>query len=578
MEVIECRHLEGTEGFPMSEKEEKTMKKRWISLLLCAALSCSVLGMTGCGGTKGSDADTFSYWIFTTDGGGTYYEKYEQNPAVEWLNQQYWDVENHTLGDESSGEHIEFTFQSPISGAEQDNFNTMISTGEYTDIIDLVASTNSAETLHDEGIVMEITEYVEKYMPDYLALLEEHPDWKAQVTSLDENGDIHYYYLPGLKDGPPDSWNCFAYRRDWVVAYAEPTEYVWDWDSEYVKENGHPAVTPLETAQREGNLEGWKKNELYGTKFTSSEGQDPKNDYTDNVIFPSGKTEPYTISDWEWMLEAFEKAVADRGWSEDPDAYGISVYYTGFFGLGDLVSSFGGGTGTFYKNAEGTVIHSGTTDNFKSYIECMNQWYENGWLDTRFETRASDMFFSINETGYTQGKVGMWEATIGVLGDTIRVTCQDERDQKNAYVKGCALPVNDVYGTDEQKFTEPDAMYQAQVGPDGGIAVTEKAEGKNLAALFTYFNWCYTWEGGLFNTFGLSKEQYESVELENDLYEEYGLTDGMYHIEESETGKVIVKHLDPATGLDENAFLPCRMISKLSLTGHGEVDYSVDTG
>ena len=35
----------------------------------------------------------------------------------------------------------------------------------------------------------------------------------------------------------------------------------------------------------------------------------------------------------------------------------------------------------------------------------MHNWYENGWLDTRFETRASDMFFKINLTGVSQGKV-----------------------------------------------------------------------------------------------------------------------------------------------------------------------------
>ena len=67
----------------------------------------------------------------------------------------------------------------------------------------------------------------------------------------------------------------------------------------------------------------------------------------------------------------------------------------------------------------------------------MNTWNDNGWLDTRFETRASDMFFSINQTGTAQGMVGMWYGTTANLGDTIRVTCADSEDRycKVAYEK-----------------------------------------------------------------------------------------------------------------------------------------------
>jgi len=46
-------------------------------------------------------------------------------------------------------------------------------------------------------------------------------------------------------DGAQDPWEGTCYRRDWIVKYAEPTEYVWDWESDYVKENGHPEVTRL---------------------------------------------------------------------------------------------------------------------------------------------------------------------------------------------------------------------------------------------------------------------------------------------------------------------------------------------
>ena len=374
-------------------------------------------------------------------------------------------------------------------------------------------------------------------------------------------------------------WGGYMYRRDWIVEYAEPTAYVWDWDSDYVKENGHPAVTPLSEALAQNNLEGWKANDI--TEFTSTEGEDPNNDYQDNVIFPSGTSDPLTVSDWEWMLKAFEQAIEERGWADDSGSYGISIPYNGYFQTADLVSSFGGGTGTYYKDREGKVVFSGTTDNFKTYVECMNQWYENGWMDTQFETRSSDMFFAINESGCTQGKVGMWLGTVGTVGTTIRVTCQDETDQKDAYVMGCSLPINDVYGTDAQKYMVPDALYQTAAGPIGGVGITTKIDDKSeeaVAALFTYRNWSYTDEGSSFNTFGLSQEQYESVTLEPDNYAEYGFADGMYHVDESNGIKTYVYHVDPSSGIEGNAFRTARMTNGMQKTGHGDVDYTIDLG
>ena len=369
------------------------------------------------------------------------------------------------------------------------------------------------------------------------------------------------------------------YRRDWLVEYAQPTAYVWDWDSDYVKENGHPAVTPLEEAQASGNMEGWKANEV--TEFTSSEGEDPKNDYTDNVIFPSGTSDPLTISDWEWMLDAFKKAIDDKGFSGNTDAYCTTVYYPGFFGMGDLVSSFGGGTGVWSKDADQNVYFSGTSDNFKTYLECLNTWYNNGWMDTRFETRASDMFFSINQTGTAQGQVGLFYGTAASLGDAIRVTCADSEDQQKAYVMPCAVPINDKYGTDEQKYKEPDAFYQGS-RIAGRIGITEALEDKSedtIAALFTFLDWMYTREGALTRSVGLSQEQIDSVDLENNLYEEYGIEGGAYDVSENEDGKTVYTfHYDTSGDLG-NALKFTRMVVGAELTGAGaDIDYVFDKG
>ena len=555
------------------------MKRRWISLLLTGTLVLGSLAMSGCGNSSDSgDADTFSWWIVTTDGDGTYYDKYEDHPGVQWLNNQYWDVDNHTLGEEGKGENIKFTFQTPIAGSETDNFNTMIGTGEYTDLVDLSYYTGSIAALAEDGVLMDITEYVEEYMPDYVALLDEHPAWKSQVTTTDADGNVHYYYLPLLNDGPRDPWDGFVYRRDWVVKYAEPTEYVWDWDSAYVQENGHPAVTPLEAAVASGNLEGWKANEV--TEFTANPGDDPDNTYTDNVIFPSGTGNPLTISDWEWMFEAFDAALEERGYGDDSDAYCITIPYQGYFEYGDLVSSFGGGNGYYYINDDGEVTFDATSDNFKTYLECMNTWNDKGWLDTQFETRSGDLFYMINQSGFNQGKVGMWEGMVWDTGTKIRTTCMDDSDQQDAFVMGCAFPINDMYGTAEQMYHEPDAFYGETAGPaTGGGGITTKAEDKNLPALFTYLNWCYTREGALLGSMGLSQEQYESMDFDPDNYAEYGFTDGLYHEEDRDGVTTYVTHIPQNSTLNGNAFITGRLTARLQLTGTGDdLDYDIDNG
>ena len=536
---------------PKNKRRKQAMKnklwKRIAAVGLAAAMTAGLLA--GCGGKGGSgkggsDDTKFTWWIYQIDGEGQYYQKYEENPVVQWVNQQYWDTEKGGLGKEGSGTKLDFSFIVPVGGSQSENFNTMIGTGEYPEVMDLSVSPDTPKTLCEDGVLIELTEYVEKYMPNYLAYLDEHPDLKPFVQSVDEDGEVHYYAIYGLKDGIDNPWYGPSYRRDWVVKYAEPTEYVWDWESDYVKENGHPAVTPLSEAKKANNLEGWKKNEV--TKFEAVYGEDPDQDYTDNVVFPSGTNEPLTISDWEWMFEAFAKALEIRGELENSSAYCTTIYYMGALATGDLVSSFGGGTGTYYVR-DGKVSFDGASENFQTYIECVSNWYDKGWLDKQFETRSSEVFFATNSVGVNQGLVGLWSGLTSSLGAGIRSTCKHEEDQKDAYAMAARYPINDVYGGEAQKYVEPDAMYQ-----DGQIAspvgVTTKAEGKDLAALFTFIDWTYSKEGGATLHLGLTEEQYKSMEFDPDVYADNGF-DKAYTTETDENGMFVYKWAKEAESL-----------------------------
>ena len=562
------------------EGRQSFMKTEFFRKAVAVGLAVSITAglLVGCGGSdkdsgNGKDA-SFTWWIYKGDGDGRYYENYDESPVVQYINAQYWDTENGGIAkDEESGTKLNLSFLEPIAGEEQNNFNTMISTGEYPELIDLNGATESAQALHESGVLMDITEYVEKYMPNYLAYLDENPEVKPMVQCVDEDGKVHYYAVYTINDGVSDPFEGTCYRRDWIVKYAEPTQYVWDWDSDYIKENGHPAVTPLEKAVKENNLEGWKENEV--KEFKAEPGDDPDNTYSDNVIFPSGTENPITISDWEWMLSAFDKAIEERGWSDNTSAFGFSIPYYGFVPMGDIVSSFGGGNGFFYLDAEtGKVSFDGTSDNFKAFLECMSKWDEEGWLDSQFHTRATDMFFQINSAGTSQGMVGMWCGLAATLGTALRPTCQNAEDQADAYVMGCALPINDMYGTEEQMYQDPDCLFMgSRVGK--GVGITTKAEKKDLAALFTYLDWTYTMEGAKTIRMGLNEEQYKSVTLEPDLMKEYNLTTA-YTTETDENGNPVYTFVCDTGNTLKTALMGQRMDAGRFLSGTDE--YSIDAG
>lgn len=557
------------------------MKKRTVKKVLAVAMAATMATgvFAGCGQSSDGAASTesgktaksgednhFSMWIYQTDGAGTYYTDYNDASAVQYIEAQTWDTKNGGIGE---GNSLDFDFQVPVAGSEVDNFNTLIATGDYPDLLDLSVSTENAAALADDGILMEITDYVEQYMPHYVAYLDEHPELKLLCTTTDDEGKIHYYQICQLTDSARDPWQGYMYRRDWLVKYAEPTEYVWDWDSDVVKNEGHPEVTPLSEAESQNNLNGWKKNEV--TAFSAEPGDDPDNTYTDNVIFPSGTQDPLTISDWEWMFEAFDKAIAERGWT---DAYDISIGYAGNTYLGDLVSSFGGGNGSYYINKDKEVVYDGTSENFKTYTDCMKNWYDKGWLDKQFYTRT-DVFYMINSAGVSQGKVGLWTAYYGSsLGTVIRGTCMDESDMQDAYVMAAPLPVNDTYGTDDQKYKEPDCLYHdSRVA--ARLGVTTKCEKKDLATLFTFFDWTYTEEGAATVFFGLNEEQVNETNLDPNLYEEYGYK-ASYEKTTDEEGNTVynqqlIGHDDPVGG----AMTASRLCVGMQMTGNGG-EYTIE--
>ena len=464
--------------------------RRVIAVVITVIVLLSLVFSAGCSKNSGSSEKKFSYWIATGQD-ASYYSDYRQNPAVEYL-LDYTEYEN-----KNGKFKIDLEFMVPVAGSEVDNFNTLLSTGEYADIMDMSRFQGSIVELYEDGVIVDLTEYMEEYMPNYMAYLEANPELTRTATNLID-GEKKYLQLYNYNNSVMDEyWSGYNYRRDWLVKYGEHPVDGSKFSGEYTKtnEDGTPDVTS----------------------------------WVDNVVFPSGGYHPIYISDWEWMFEIFSKAIADQSIE---DGYCLSLYYPGYMETGEIVSSFGGGGAHWYQNKDGSIEFGADSEDFRTYLQAMNTWYKNGWIDTAFPEHSTDLFYRIDDAKVRQGKVGLWLGSFSQLMGNLDDPNEPLLDGMIVFT--AAYPINDIYGSADQQNVEPYNMYQPSLeGPS--ITITDKAAEKDLPALLTFLDQMYTEEYSYLKRIGLNEEQYN--ETKNEVYTKNGLTEGAYYWLETEDGK-----------------------------------------
>lgn len=477
--------------------------KKIISILMVLVLSLTAcLSLAGCSSNDGPT--TFTVWI-PSDDSGEFYEEYGQNPVINY-------IENYM---EFNGQHIDLEFAAaPTSGA-QDVLNTLFSTGDTTEIMDSTMATMSHPQMYEDGLILDLTDYILEYCPHYVEYMNTHPDAKrSAVTYYDRDGDGEleecYFCIEIVNTGTSQEFEGYLYRRDWILKYGV-----------------HP----------EGSAKA-------GQPFSG--GYDANGVWSDDITFPSYYTEvgkvykenidpdwdgtvPVFISDWEWMFEIFTKAQADLGIT---DGYCISVYNYGYNPGGEIVSAFGGKNNGNYYYDEDTdeFCQAITTNEFREYLSTMNIWYEKGWLDNKFATRT-ELFWEIDTTTVYAGKVGMWLGYLQAASGS-NLDNDDYPYTKGIYVTGARMPINDKYSTysEKAKFSAdnifvPESFFGSGTTGDTFV-ITKKAENKDLVTLFTFIDWCYNTDENEILTFGLTDEQIKQVAGEEwgAVYAENGIT------------------------------------------------------
>ena len=458
--------------------------KKLVAILLSMLLILSLFSCNKGEVKSGEEAKTetveVTWWISRGED-STYYMSYDDNPAVKYL---------ETL--DFNGKKVDLKFLVPVTGAERDNFNTLLMTEEYAKIFDMSYCTSTATELYEDDIIWDLTPYIEEYMPNYSRIIKD-PEFVPYVYSP-VDGEKKILSLYNLKSEVTSNFMGLNYRRDWVAKYGT--------------------------------------NPFTGEKFNYGyTDESDYNTYWDDVVFPNGTENPIYVSDWEWMFEIFEKAMADLGIT---DGYCISIYYKGFSEAGgNFDSAFGGGCPMWYKDQNGNAAFGGTSEELKTYLILMNSWYKKGWLDKNFADHTSDQIYAIESAKINSGKVG---AFIGRRGNAGGQMDSGDKLTDGIMIYGARPAINDVYGSDEMKNKEPYSLYQySRIGVN--ICISKKTTEDELKTILTMLDYLYSDEGSALLALGLNKEEFESIQ--DPTYKKYGLEDGAYTKTINEDGSVV---------------------------------------
>jgi hypothetical protein len=475
-----------------------SIRTKWIALFVAVVVMLvgmqvyyGSIGTTSSGGSATPET-TFDWWIYSGTS-SEYYDNYAKNPAIQYTLRKVWGPEEKSIA---------FNFLQGAPGSEADNYSTMLASGDLPDIIDAVIS-DPPKVMVTKGYAMEITEWVEQYMPNYVALAHSNNEYYFNSVSVDDEGKEHYYALCNFADGYDTIFQGYQYRRDWIVKYGV---------------NSSTGVPFTGGYTDETDQDSWEDNVMFPSWYDEAK----KAKYLELNPSWDGTTPAY-ISDWEWMFEIFTRAQADLGIK---DKYSISMYYPGFTWSGGLLSCFGGGTCYWYQDADNKVHFGGNEETFKTYLECLHNWYQKGWLDHDFNQRTSDSFYQIDDTSVRQGQIGMWNGVQSELGG--RLDMKDGGFTAGIFVDGATYPINDVYGPESCQYKAPDCVMGSGL-VSGGILITPKAANKDLAALFSYLDYFYSEEGALLKCLGLSKAQADEF-TENTFYKDNGLEGGAWFL------------------------------------------------
>ncbi|MGL6175010.1 MAG: extracellular solute-binding protein [Cellulosilyticaceae bacterium] len=157
--------------------------------------------------TKVEGQKSFTYWVPMHGNAATILKNYGES-------KMYQELEKRT------GVKIEFVH--PPQGSEKEQFNIMINSGDYPDMISQPSAyTGGNDKAIDDGVYLRLNELIDENAPNYKALRDSNPEIARQTIT--DAGNIWSMACIQGEVEPP--WAGLALRMDWLeeLGLEEPT-------------------------------------------------------------------------------------------------------------------------------------------------------------------------------------------------------------------------------------------------------------------------------------------------------------------------------------------------------------------
>jgi len=212
--------------------------KKMLCLLLCLAMAVSML--TGCGKKEeekpvGTQSEQAGEEQSSTQSETAYFPRPETEEISVWTE---WsspicdspdDVRSVQEMEKLTNVHINWTFCS--QSESQEKFGLMLASGEYPDIIFGSYYPGGIIAAHEDGVYIDATDLVEKYMPNYKAIVTLNPEWD-KMTKTDDGKRVAIYQANCYNDviEGENPWIGSVIRKDWLDELGlEVPETLEDW-------------------------------------------------------------------------------------------------------------------------------------------------------------------------------------------------------------------------------------------------------------------------------------------------------------------------------------------------------------
>ena len=183
----------------------KTLLKKALPIVMAASVA---IRMAGCGGSVEVERKSGSGEIPKNL---TAFGSISEN-QIKGGAQTRADLLPYKRAEELTGCKVEWT--SPTNSARTEQFNLMIASGNYPDLIVNYwnSATDGAKQYAEDGVIVPISDYLD-YMPNLKKFIEENPEVAKQFTEAD--GTI--YYAPSIRKDPElRTYVGPTIRKDWL--------------------------------------------------------------------------------------------------------------------------------------------------------------------------------------------------------------------------------------------------------------------------------------------------------------------------------------------------------------------------